>query len=93
MGQKDLLVDTQGNWGDVRTGDKAAASRYIEARLSKFGIETVFNDKTTEWKLSYDGRKKEPVNLPVKFMTSPNASVTESSSSSGCRRNCCRSIY
>ena len=67
MGQKDLLIDTQGNWGDVRTGDKAAASRYIEARLSKFAIETVFNDKTTEWKLSYDGRKKEPVNLPVKF--------------------------
>ena len=67
LGQKDLLIDTQGNWGDVRTGDKAAASRYIEARLSKFGIETVFNDKTTEWKLSYDGRKKEPVNLPVKF--------------------------
>ena len=67
MGQKDLLIDTQGNWGDVGTGDKAAASRYIEARLSKFGIETVFNDKTTEWKLSYDGRKKEPINLPVKF--------------------------
>ena len=67
MGQKDLLIDTQGNWGDVRTGDKAAASRYIEARLSKFAIETIFNDKTTEWKLSYDGRKKEPVNLPVKF--------------------------
>ena len=67
IGQKDLLIDTQGNWGDVRTGDKAAASRYIEARLSKFGIETLFNDKTTDWKLSYDGRKKEPVNLPVKF--------------------------
>ena len=67
MGQKDLLIDSQGNWGDVRTGDKAAASRYIEARLSKFAIETVFNDKTTEWKLSYDGRKKEPINLPVKF--------------------------
>jgi len=67
IGQKDLLIDTQGNWGDVRTGDKAAASRYIEARLSKFGIETLFNDKTTNWKLSYDGRKKEPVNLPVKF--------------------------
>jgi len=67
IGQKDLLIDTQGNWGDVRTGDKAAASRYIEARLSRFGIETLFNHKTTEWKLSYDGRKKEPVNLPVKF--------------------------
>ncbi len=67
IGQKDLLIDTQGNWGDVRTGDKAAASRYIEARLSKFALETLFNDKTTEWKLSYDGRKKEPVNLPVKF--------------------------
>ena len=67
LGQKDLLIDTQGNWGDVRTGDKAAASRYIEARISKFGIETLFNEKTTEWKLSYDGRKKEPINLPVKF--------------------------
>ena len=67
LGQKDLLIDTQGNWGDVRTGDKAAASRYIEARLSKFGIETLFNEKTTDWKLSYDGRKREPVNLPVKF--------------------------
>ncbi len=67
LGQKDLLIDTQGNWGDVRTGDKAAASRYIEARVSKFGIETLFNEKTTVWKLSYDGRKKEPTNLPVKF--------------------------
>ena len=67
IGQKDILIDTQGNWGDVRTGDKAAASRYIEARLSKFGIETLFNDKTTDWKLSYDGRKKEPIHLPVKF--------------------------
>ncbi|MFL3001248.1 MAG: DNA gyrase/topoisomerase IV subunit A [Cytophagales bacterium] len=67
LGQKDLLIDTQGNWGDVRTGDKAAASRYIEARISRFGIETLFNEKTTEWKLSYDGRKKEPINLPVKF--------------------------
>ena len=67
LGQKDLLIDTQGNWGDVRTGDKAAASRYIEARISKFGLETLFNEKTTAWKLSYDGRKKEPTNLPVKF--------------------------
>lgn len=67
LGQKDLLIDTQGNWGDVRTGDKAAASRYIEARISKFGLETLFNDKTTVWKLSYDGRKNEPTNLPVKF--------------------------
>ena len=67
LGQKDLLIDTQGNWGDVRTGDKAAASRYIEARISKFGLETLFNEKTTLWKLSYDGRKKEPTNLPVKF--------------------------
>ena len=67
LGQKDLLIDTQGNWGDIRTGDKAAASRYIEARLSKFALDTLFNDKTTEWKLSYDGRKKEPDNLPVKF--------------------------
>ncbi len=67
MGQKDLLIDTQGNWGDVRTGDDAAASRYIEARLSKFALEVVFNSKTTEWQLSYDGRKNEPVTLPVKF--------------------------
>jgi topoisomerase IV subunit A len=67
MGQKDLLIDTQGNWGDVRTGDGAAASRYIEARLSKFALDVVFNPDTTQWQLSYDGRKKEPVTLPVKF--------------------------
>lgn len=67
MGQKDLLIDTQGNWGDVRTGDEAAASRYIEARLSKFALEVAFNAKTTEWALSYDGRKNEPVTLPMKF--------------------------
>ncbi len=67
MGQKDLLIDTQGNWGDVRTGDDAAAARYIEARLSKFALEVAFNAKTTEWQLSYDGRKNEPVNLPMKF--------------------------
>lgn len=67
MGQKDLLIDTQGNWGDVRTGDEAAASRYIEARLSKFALEVAFNTKTTEWALSYDGRKNEPVTLPMKF--------------------------
>lgn len=67
LGQKDLLIDTQGNWGDVRTGDPAAAARYIEARLSKFGLEVSFNADTTEWQLSYDGRKKEPVNLPMKF--------------------------
>src|SRR6266851_373756 len=67
MGQKDLLIDTQGNWGDVRTGDDAAASRYIEARLSKFALEVAFNPKTTEWALSYDGRKNEPVTLPMKF--------------------------
>jgi topoisomerase-4 subunit A len=67
MGQKDLLVDTQGNWGDVRTGDEAAAARYIEARLSKFALEVAFNAKTTEWQLSYDGRKNEPVTLPMKF--------------------------
>src|SRR6201995_4955980 len=67
MGQKDLLVETQGNWGDVRTGDDAAAARYIEARLSKFALEVAFNAKTTEWQLSYDGRKNEPVNLPMKF--------------------------
>ena len=67
LGQKDLLVDAQGNWGNILTGDGAAAPRYIEARLSKFGLEVVFNHKTTEWKLSYDGRNKEPVTLPVKF--------------------------
>lgn len=67
MGQKNLLIDTQGNWGDIRTGDDAAASRYIEARLSKFALEVVFNPKTTVWQLSYDGRKNEPVTLPVKF--------------------------
>ena len=67
MGQKDLLIDTQGNWGNILTGDSAAASRYIEARLSKFALEVVFSPKVTEWQMSYDGRKKEPVNLPVKF--------------------------
>ncbi|HRD43538.1 MAG TPA: DNA gyrase/topoisomerase IV subunit A, partial [Ferruginibacter sp.] len=67
MGQKDLLIETQGNWGDVRTGDDAAAPRYIEARLSKFALEVAFNAKTTEWQLSYDGRKNEPVTLPMKF--------------------------
>jgi topoisomerase-4 subunit A len=67
MGQKELLIETQGNWGDVRTGDAAAAPRYIEARLSKFALEVAFNNKTTEWQLSYDGRKNEPVTLPMKF--------------------------
>ncbi len=67
LGQKDLLIDTQGNWGDVRTGDDAAAARYIEARLSKFALDVAFNPKTTEWQLSYDGRKPEPVTLPMKF--------------------------
>ncbi|NSW95202.1 MAG: DNA gyrase/topoisomerase IV subunit A, partial [Bacteroidales bacterium] len=67
LGQKDLLIETQGNWGNILTGDGAAAPRYIEARLSKFALEVVFNPKTTEWKLSYDGRNKEPVTLPVKF--------------------------
>lgn len=67
LGQKDLLIDCQGNWGNILTGDGAAAPRYIEARLSKFALETVFNPKTTEWKASYDGRNKEPVALPVKF--------------------------
>ncbi len=67
MGQKDLLIETQGNWGDVRTGDDAAAPRYIEARLSKFALEVAFNAKTTDWALSYDGRKNEPVTLPMKF--------------------------
>lgn len=67
MGQKDLLVDTQGNWGNILTGDRAAAPRYIEARLSKFALETIFNPKTTEWQLSYDGRNKEPITLPAKY--------------------------
>ena len=67
LGQKDLLVDAQGNWGNILTGDGSAAPRYIEARLSKFALEVLFNPKTTKWKLSYDGRKKEPVTLPVKF--------------------------
>jgi topoisomerase-4 subunit A len=67
LGQKDLLVDCQGNWGNILTGDSAAASRYIEARLSKFALDVVFNAKTTDWKLSYDGRNREPVTLPVKF--------------------------
>lgn len=67
LGQKNLLIDTQGNWGNQLTGDGAAAPRYIEARLTKFALEVVFNPKTTEWKLAYDGRKKEPVTLPVKF--------------------------
>ncbi len=67
IGQKDLLIDTQGNWGNVHTGDSAAAARYIEARLSKFALEVVFNPKTTVWQQSYDGRNKEPVTLPVKF--------------------------
>ncbi|MEP2238405.1 MAG: DNA gyrase subunit A, partial [Maribacter sp.] len=67
IGQKDLLIDTQGNWGNILTGDRAAASRYIEARLSKFALEVIFSPKITEWQSSYDGRKKEPVNLPVKF--------------------------
>jgi len=67
IGQKDLLIDTQGNWGNILTGDRAAASRYIEARLTKFALEVIFSPKITEWQMSYDGRKKEPVNLPVKF--------------------------
>jgi len=67
LGQKELMIETQGNWGDIRTGDSAAAPRYIEARLSKFALEVAFNEETTEWQVSYDGRKKEPVTLPVKF--------------------------
>ena len=67
LGQKELLIDTQGNWGNMLTGDNAAAPRYIEAKLSKFALDVVFNTKTTDWKLSYDGRNKEPVTLPVKF--------------------------
>jgi len=67
IGQKELLIDTQGNWGNILTGDRAAASRYIEARLTKFAIDVVFNPKITEWQQSYDGRNKEPINLPAKF--------------------------
>ncbi len=67
IGQKDLLIDTQGNWGNILTGDRAAASRYIEARISRFALDVVFNPKTTNWQASYDGRRKEPINLPVKF--------------------------
>lgn len=67
LGQKDLLIDCQGNWGDIRTGDSAAASRYIEARLTKFALEVLFNPQTTDWQLSYDGRKNEPITLPAKF--------------------------
>ncbi|WP_179019416.1 DNA gyrase/topoisomerase IV subunit A [Winogradskyella forsetii] len=67
IGQKDLLIDTQGNWGNILTGDRAAASRYIEARLSKFALDVVYNPKITEWQASYDGRRKEPINLPVMF--------------------------
>jgi topoisomerase-4 subunit A len=67
LGQKELLIDMQGNWGNILTGDRAAAARYIEARLSKFALEVVFNPKTTEWQSSYDGRRKEPIDLPVKF--------------------------
>ena len=67
LGQKNLLIDCQGNWGDFRTGDSAAAPRYIEARLTKFALEVAFNPQTTEWQVTYDGRKKEPINLPVKF--------------------------
>lgn len=67
MGQKELMIETQGNWGDIRTGDSAAAPRYIEARLSKFALEVSFNEETTDWQLSYDGRKREPITLPVKF--------------------------
>ena len=67
IGQKNILIDTQGNWGNILTGDRAAASRYIEARLSKFASDIVFNPKVTAWQASYDGRRKEPINLPVKF--------------------------
>ena len=65
IGQKELLIDMQGNWGNILTGDRAAAARYIEARLSKFALEVVFNPKTTDWQASYDGRRKEPIHLPV----------------------------
>ena len=67
LGQKELMIDCQGNWGDYRTGDSAAAPRYIEARLTKFALDVAFNPQTTEWQLSYDGRNKEPEALPMKF--------------------------
>ena len=67
IGQKDLILDTQGNWGDIRTGDRAAAARYIESRLSKFALDIAFNKEITQWQVSYDGRKNEPVQLPMKF--------------------------
>jgi topoisomerase-4 subunit A len=67
LGQKELLIDCQGNWGDFRTGDSAAAPRYIEARLTKFALDVAFNPDTTLWQLTYDGRKREPVTLPMKF--------------------------
>ena len=67
IGQKELLIDMQGNWGDIRTGDRAAAPRYIEARLSKFALQIAFNPKTTQWQRSYDGRNREPITLPMKF--------------------------
>ena len=70
MGQKNLLIDMQGNWGNILTGDRAAAPRYIEARLSQFALDVVFNPKTTNWQLSYDGRNQEPITLPAKFPTS-----------------------
>ena len=79
MGQKDLLIDCQGNWGDTRTGDSAAAARYIEARLTKFALEVVFNGQTTNWQLSYDGRKKEPVALPVGLTRNSGFAVAEKS--------------
>ena len=68
IGQKDLLIDTQGNWGNVLTGDSAAAPRYIEARLSKLALDVIYNPKITKWQASYDGRRKEPVNLPLCFL-------------------------
>ena len=76
IGQKDLLIDMQGNWGNTFTGDSAAASRYIEARLSKFSLDVIFNPKTTQWLASYDGRNKEPETLPVKFPVIVAASFT-----------------
>ena len=73
LGQKEYLIDAQGNWGNTATGDPAAAARYIEARLSRFALEILFSDKITEWALSYDGRNREPVTLPAKFPPSPGS--------------------
>ena len=84
LGQKELLIDMQGNWGNILTGDRAAASRYIEARLSKFALDVIFNPKTTDWQASYDGRRKEPIHLARKISLVVGARS---------RRDCCGLVY